>query len=81
MCMCGRGQVGHRDLHGVEVGECACVEWEEWDRDLDSLEVGEWDRHLHGVEVGECTCAGGDNETYTVQRWVSVCVWRGTSGT
>ena len=29
--MCGGGQVVHRDLHGVEVGECACVEGDEWD--------------------------------------------------
>ena len=29
--MCGGGQVGHRDIHSVEVGEFACVEGDEWD--------------------------------------------------
>ena len=84
-----RGWVGHRDLHGAEAGECACV-WRG--------RVGH--RDLHGAEAGECMFVGewgietymvqrqvtvcvqeGDIETYTVQRWVSVCVWRGTSGT
>ena len=23
--------MGHRDLHGAEVGECMCVEGDEWD--------------------------------------------------
>ena len=49
MYVCGGGRVGHRDLHGAEVGECMCVEGDEW-----------------------------DIETYTVQRWVSVCVREGT---
>ena len=31
MYVCGGGQVGHRDLHSVEVGECACVEGDKWD--------------------------------------------------
>ena len=29
--MCGGGRVGHRDLHGVEVGKCTCVEGDKWD--------------------------------------------------
>ena len=44
--------MGHRDLHGAEVGKCMCVEGDEWD-----------------IEI------------YMVQRWVSVRVWRGMSGT
>ena len=23
--------MGHRDLHGVQVGECTCVEGDKWD--------------------------------------------------